>query len=159
MLTTSMKLYGQLAVIYMPAIPVMNSNNMQVSFRTHGLLSDGGLASGGSGQCFGVSSVSSGYPDNRYPDQDFLFHVLVIIYYNYVIVNFTFKFPTTLIISVVNFSQCVPPFCLPACNQSMPRRDWSLLLWLQMETLLLIPKLCRFCIHTQISVYGDEHTC
>lgn len=41
-------------------------------------MSDNDLASGGNSQYF--SSVAKGYPDNRYPGQDFLFREAVVVY-------------------------------------------------------------------------------
>ena len=50
--------------------------------------------------------------------------------------------------------------CLPACDQSPLKCDWSILPGLQTETRMLpIPKSCptgnRFCIHMQVSVHKD----
>lgn len=51
-----------------------------LNLRTHRLSSEDYLASGGNSQCFGGSSVASGYLDNGYPGQRFLFHALDVVY-------------------------------------------------------------------------------
>lgn len=42
-------------------------------------MSDNDLASGGNSPQY-FSSVAKGYPDNRYPGQDFLFREAVVVY-------------------------------------------------------------------------------